>query len=214
MRSANKLCMYESDMSLKRRLCFVHRGRTRIHSRHGNGTRAATQATAKRSGRQRRAGHFTSSPARRGLPVLFVLPGKKGSCYEDFGQCKNHLWSARCLLVYKCLQQKKCQINRRTRQRLFLAAGVLSLAIWLFVAAAEVFTPLHAWLHGSTIPVNDDCAVAALAHGKVETAGCAAPAVVPVIWVEIASRIENSSAFTSVTFLPDGRGPPASSFHS
>jgi len=112
------------------------------------------------------------------------------------------------------LQHKKYQFSRRTRQRLFLAAGVLSLAVWLFMAAAEVCTPLHAWLHGSTIPVNDDCAVATLTHGKVETAGCAAPAVVPAIWSEIASRIEISSAFAPVAFLPEGRGPPVSSLHS
>ena len=108
----------------------------------------------------------------------------------------------------------KCQLSRRTRHRFFLAVGVLSLAIWLFMAAAEVCAPLHAWLHGKAVPINDDCAVAALAHGKVETAACAAPAVVPVISIEIAPRVEISSAFAPVAFLPDGRGPPVPSFHS
>ena len=96
------------------------------------------------------------------------------------------------------------------RQRLYLAAGVLSLAIWLFMAAAEVCTPLHAWLHGGTIPDNADCAIVAIAHGKVETVVCAAPAIVPVIGIEIIPQIENSVFYPSLAFLPDGRGPPVS----
>jgi hypothetical protein len=96
------------------------------------------------------------------------------------------------------------------RQRLYLAAGVLSLAIWLLMAAAEVCTPLHAWLHGGTIPDNDDCAIVAIAHGKVETVVCAAPAIVPVIGIEIIPQIENSVFYPSPAFLPDGRGPPVS----
>ena len=90
----------------------------------------------------------------------------------------------------------------------------MSLAIWLFMVAAEVCTPLHAWLHGGTIPDNDNCAILTIAHGKVETVASAAPAVVPVIWIEIAPRIENSVFCPSMVFLPDGRGPPVSSFHS
>jgi hypothetical protein len=96
-----------------------------------------------------------------------------------------------------------------------VAAGVLSLAVWLFMAAAEVCTPLHAWLHGGTIPDNDnDCAIVAIAHGKVETVFHAAPAVVPVIGIEIAPRIEISVFRPTTAFFPDGRGPPVSCFHS
>jgi hypothetical protein len=105
-------------------------------------------------------------------------------------------------------------MNCRTRQRLFLAAGVLSLAIWLFLAAAEVCTPLHAWLHGGTIPENDNCALAALAHGKVKTVACAAPVVVPLTWIEISSGNEILVFRRSAVFLPDGRGPPLSSCYS
>jgi hypothetical protein len=101
-------------------------------------------------------------------------------------------------------------MGRRTRQRLFLATGVLSLAIWLFMAAAELCMPLHAWLHGGTIPDHDgDCAIVAIAHGKVETVICAAPAVVPVIGIEIAPRFEFSTFCPISALLPDGRGPPA-----
>jgi len=113
------------------------------------------------------------------------------------------------------LQDRKCPISRRTRHRLFVAAGVLSLAVWLFMAAATVCTPLHAWLHGGTIPDNDnDCAIVAIAHGKVETVVCAAPAVVPVIGIEVAPRIEISVLRPTTVFLPDGRGPPVSSSQS
>jgi hypothetical protein len=113
------------------------------------------------------------------------------------------------------LQQKKCQINRRTRQRLFLAAGVLSLALWLFMAAAEVCTPLHAWLHGGIIPDNDDdCAIVAIAHGKIETALGTGPVAMPVTWIKVAPRIEILVFRPITSFLPDSRGPPVSSFNS
>ena len=84
------------------------------------------------------------------------------------------------------------------------------MALWLFMAAAEVCTPLHSWLHGGTIPDNDNCAIVAIAHGKMETVVCAAPAVLPVIGIEIAPRIENSIFCPAAVFLPDGRGPPVS----
>lgn len=96
-----------------------------------------------------------------------------------------------------------------------MAAGVLSLAVWLFMAAAEIFSPLHAWLHGGTIPDNDTkCAIVSIAHGKVATILCAAPAVVPVIGTEIAPRIEISVYRPTTAFSPDGRGPPDSSLPS
>jgi hypothetical protein len=98
------------------------------------------------------------------------------------------------------------------RQRLYLAAGILSLAVWLFMAAAELCTPLHAWLHGGTIPDNDDdCAIVCIAHGKIETTPCAIPAAMPVVWVEIVPRIEFSVFRSAIALLPDGRGPPVSS---
>jgi hypothetical protein len=97
---------------------------------------------------------------------------------------------------------------------MFTATAILSLALWLFVAAAEACAPLHAWLHGGTIPDNDNCAVVAVTHGNVELAVCAAPEVIPVIWVEIAPRVEFSVFHPSTALLPDSRGPPVSSFNS
>jgi hypothetical protein len=96
------------------------------------------------------------------------------------------------------------------RQRLYLTAGVLSLAVWLFMAAAEVCTPLHAWLHGGTIPEDDDdCAIICIAHGKIETAAVNVPIPAPVVWIEVAPRIEFSVLSNAIVFLPNGRAPPA-----
>ncbi len=86
--------------------------------------------------------------------------------------------------------------------------------MWLFLAATEVCTPLHAWLHGGTIPDNDDCAVAAIAHGKMQTVASAAPAVMRVIWTETGPRFETLVFRPATAFLPEGRGPPVFAFHS
>src|SRR5580698_2101227 len=76
-------------------------------------------------------------------------------------------------------------INSCWRRRLHAATAGLSLALWLLMTVAEAYPALHAWLHGGTIPDNDDCAVVAITHGKVETVVCDAPVVVPVATVEI-----------------------------
>jgi hypothetical protein len=108
------------------------------------------------------------------------------------------------------LRYRKCHFNRRTRERIFFAAGVLSLALWLFMATAEICTPLHAWLHGGTIPKDDDdCAIVAIAHGKIETVACDTPVVVPVSWIEVPLHIEFSALSPSLELLPKGRAPPA-----
>lgn len=87
--------------------------------------------------------------------------------------------------------------------------GVLSLALWLFMAVAEAWSPLHSWLHGGTIPLDDnDCAIVAIAHGKIDTAPCDSPVVMPVAGVEVAPRIEFSISSTVITLLPNGRAPP------
>jgi hypothetical protein len=108
------------------------------------------------------------------------------------------------------MRPEKFQFNRRTRERIFFAAGVLSLALWLFMATAEICTPLHAWLHGGTIPKDDDdCAIVAIAHGKIEVMPCDASAVLPVTWIEIAERTEFSAFIPADKNLLPGRGPPA-----
>ena len=99
-------------------------------------------------------------------------------------------------------------INHRLRRRLHAAAAVLSLALWLFMAATEVCMPLHAWLHGGAIPENDNCAAMTIAHGKVETILVGAPVAVPVTGVEIVPRLEFFTFRPAIAFLPDGRGPP------
>jgi hypothetical protein len=107
------------------------------------------------------------------------------------------------------LQHGKCKFSRQARQRFYLAAGVLSLAVWLFMAAAELCTPLHAWLHGGTIPIDDnDCAIVTIAHGKIDTAPCDAPVVMPLAGVEAAPCIEFSVLSSVIALLPNGRAPP------
>jgi hypothetical protein len=92
---------------------------------------------------------------------------------------------------------------------LFCATAVLSLAVWLFMAAAENYKPLHAWLHGGSIPNDDDCAIVAVSHGKIETTPVAAPLVLAVTWIETTPRVECSVFCASVEHLPNGRGPPS-----
>jgi hypothetical protein len=102
------------------------------------------------------------------------------------------------------------KINRRARERIFVAWGVLSLAVWLFMAAAEIYSPLHAWLHGGTIPEDDDdCAIVAIAHGKIETVACDIPVVAPITWIEVAPRVEFSVFISANTNLSSDRAPPA-----
>jgi hypothetical protein len=111
------------------------------------------------------------------------------------------------------LQHGKCQISRRSLQRFYAATAILSLAVWLFMAVAETYTPLHAWLHGGTIPKDDDdCAIVALAHGKVESVACDVPVVAPTIWIEVAPQIDFSVFSPAIANLPNGRGPPALCF--
>ncbi|HUB88016.1 MAG TPA: hypothetical protein VMB22_09010 [Verrucomicrobiae bacterium] len=107
------------------------------------------------------------------------------------------------------LRYGRCQFKRRTRERIFRATGALALAVWLTMVFAELCPPFHAWLHGGSIPDDDNCAVCAIAHGKIETTPLDVPAVVPVTWIEITPRAE-VSIFTPVNInLSPGRDPPA-----
>ena len=103
----------------------------------------------------------------------------------------------------------KCStINRRTRRNLFALSAVLSLAIWLTLTAAEGCQPLHAWLHGGKIPVNDECAVVLILHGKVDASlAVVNVSVAPV--VVIAEVLKPAPIFASIDYSPLlGRGPP------
>ena len=99
-------------------------------------------------------------------------------------------------------------LKRRTRQRLFVGWAGVSLALWLVMAVAEIWTPLHAWMHGGSIPDNDDCAVVALAHGNVDSLVAPAPASVPLTGVEVTPRVVFFVHGTTIENLPRGRGPP------
>jgi hypothetical protein len=99
-------------------------------------------------------------------------------------------------------------MNRRTRQRLFAGWAGLSLALWLVMAVAEIWTPLHAWMHGGAIPENDDCAIVALAHGNVDSAAAPVLAPAPIAWIEVTSQVVFSVPSTFIEQLPAGRAPP------
>ena len=94
------------------------------------------------------------------------------------------------------------------RQRFFAATAFLSLALWLFLALAEIHQPLHAWLHGGSIPDNDDCAIVAIAHGKVDLATCDVPIVTPTVWFETNPSLNFSVFSAPIENLPHGRAPP------
>jgi hypothetical protein len=100
------------------------------------------------------------------------------------------------------------QLNRRARARLHRATAALSLGIWLVMAAAEACPPLHAWLHGGSIPDDDHCAVVTIAHGKVEIAEDAPPVFIPITGIEIIPRAEISVFVPAEKSLPNDRAPP------
>ena len=100
-------------------------------------------------------------------------------------------------------------LSRRTRRRLCAATAVLSLAGWLFLAVAGAYTPLHAWLDGGTIADDDDCAIVAIAQGRIATTPCVIPLFAPVLGIEVAPRLEFSVFSKTIENLLSGRAPPA-----
>jgi hypothetical protein len=99
-------------------------------------------------------------------------------------------------------------LNRQGRQRLHAVTAGVALALWLFLMVAEVWTPLHAWMHGGTIPENDHCAVATLHHGKIDVAPVDLILPLPPAGIAVARRSE-LPAFSPLIFsLPNGRAPP------
>lgn len=101
------------------------------------------------------------------------------------------------------------QFKRGTRGFFYRATGALILAVWLLMSAAEICPPLHAWLHGGSIPDDDDCAVVAIALGHVDSGIAEIPPVTPVHWIEIESRTEILAVVVLEKNLPPGRAPPA-----
>lgn len=100
------------------------------------------------------------------------------------------------------------ELNRRTRVYLHCATGVLSLSVWLFMATAEICPTLHAWLHGGSIPDDDDCPIVAIASGHVHAEVFTAQAPAPVSLIEIAVRPQIADFVSSEKVLPNDRAPP------
>ena len=106
------------------------------------------------------------------------------------------------------LQSGAYQISRRIRRRIYAATGIFSLALWLLLTVAEGYAPLHAWIHGGSIPDNDDCAVVALAHGQVDSPVCDVPMVAQIVGIEVTPQVEFSAFSPAIKNLPSGRAPP------
>ncbi|HEY1661883.1 MAG TPA: hypothetical protein VGI03_05645 [Verrucomicrobiae bacterium] len=106
------------------------------------------------------------------------------------------------------MQPVSFHFNRRARGYLYRAMGGLALAVWLLIGTAEICPPFHAWLHGGSIPDDDDCVVVAIALGHVDTGTCDLPPVLPVHGIEIAPRIEIFPLVVIDKNLPPGRAPP------
>ena len=97
-------------------------------------------------------------------------------------------------------------MSRRKHQILCRSAAVLSLLLWLALAAAEAWGPFHAWLHGGPIPDTDNCPVAALQQGNLVTS--AAGAVVVLFLASVVAFRFVLPPFVASVPLPDVRGPP------
>jgi len=100
-------------------------------------------------------------------------------------------------------------ISRPAARRFHAVVAGFSLALWLFLLVAETCTPLHAWLHGGSIPENDSCAIAALAHGNVELVSFGDSLAVPVTPIENSSWLIVFHCSSVIAFLPAGRAPPS-----
>jgi hypothetical protein len=99
-------------------------------------------------------------------------------------------------------------MSQRTRERLHRVTGAVALFVWLFMATAEICPPLHEWLHGGSIPDDDDCAVKMIAAGHVHVAVCHVEPVIPVSLIEIAPRANVIVFVPSEKNLPNERAPP------
>jgi hypothetical protein len=100
------------------------------------------------------------------------------------------------------------QLSRRTRGYIHRVAGAVALFVWMFLWTAEICPPLHAWLHGGSIPDDDDCPVVAVATGHVPVAVPEVQAPLPVNVIEITPREEVTVFVFSEKVLPNDRAPP------
>jgi hypothetical protein len=120
--------------------------------------------------------------------------------------------NANLALTYPCcrgIMYSNFRTMSKWNQRRPMAAALFLVAVWLLLLAAEASQPFHIWLHGGKIPNNDDCGVALVHHGQVDTSATAVTASLPpavmIVCVPTPSRI-----FPSVgSLLPSSRAPPA-----
>jgi hypothetical protein len=117
-----------------------------------------------------------------------------------------------CLLLFSDrLMKHLFQSRRRTRVLLHRATGLLALFVWLFLFTAEICPPLHAWLHGGSIPDDDDCPIVAVAVGHVHVGVSEIQPAVSIALIEITPRAEVAVFVPSEKVLPNERAPPVAS---
>src|SRR5581483_6434578 len=96
---------------------------------------------------------------------------------------------------------------RRVRRPLLAIAALGLLGIWLLLTAAESCQPLHRWLHGGTVPDDDDCAVVMIASGKVDVAHVTVAVIPVLVAIIVLDRIFVPPLVPKLP-LPPSRGPP------
>src|SRR5215469_4505066 len=97
------------------------------------------------------------------------------------------------------------QLNRPTRGNIFRVTGAVALFVFLFMWTAEIYPPMHEWLHGGSIPDDDDCPVVAIATGHVHITVAEVQAPAPVTLIEITPRQEVTVFVPSLKILPNER---------
>jgi hypothetical protein len=100
--------------------------------------------------------------------------------------------------------------SRRTRGYIHCVTGAVALFVWMFLWTAEIHPPLHAWLHGGSIPDDDDCPVVAIATGHVHIGVAEIQPPAPVNVIEITPRVEITVFVSTEKVLPPERAPPLS----
>jgi hypothetical protein len=100
------------------------------------------------------------------------------------------------------------QLSRSRRGFIFRVTGAVALFVFLFMWTAEICPPMHEWLHGGSIPDDDDCPVVAIATGHVHVVVAQVQAPAPVNVIEITPCVEVTVFVPSLKILPNGRAPP------
>ena len=87
--------------------------------------------------------------------------------------------------------------------------AVLLVGLILLLNAMAACPALHEMIHKDADKADHQCAVTMFAHGKVDSATCEVPAVLPIVWIETTPQIEFSFFSSAIQNLPQDRAPPS-----